>query len=113
MKPWRTNTSPPSRISTCPWASAALPWPPCPRLSRPRPTSPGGLPLPSRTDHQDLVLDVGSSGALACCVHANRLARARHPVATEGALDGRFTVPTALDRPNLARAHVACPRRCL
>src|SRR4249920_125695 len=58
MKPWRTNTSPPSRISTWPWASAALPWPPCPRPSRPRPTSPGGLRPPQpmlRINQPDLV----------------------------------------------------------
>src|SRR6478609_3259981 len=63
MKPWRTNTSPPSRISTWPWASAALPWPPCPRPSRPRPTSPGGLrppqPMP-RINQPDLVLQVST-----------------------------------------------------
>src|SRR3982751_1276549 len=37
----RTSTSPPSRISTRRWASAAGPWPTCPRSSRPPPTSPG------------------------------------------------------------------------
>src|SRR3954449_10403660 len=37
----RTSTSPRSRISTRRWASAAGPWPTCPRPSRPRPTLAG------------------------------------------------------------------------